>query len=199
MLFRMTVGLGTAEDRDHLGSVVRDSQESPTALPHVGAPGDELFPCLGGCSEHSQVGDPLPLGRVRFAAGHQVESSGAISRVLFGHARWPDGHLSGMAVASHLVRPTRSSNDPGRVSLPIWPCSDWGLPCHGRYRPRGGLLPHHFTLTRCRAVYFLWPCPSPFGAQALPGSLPCGARTFLDEPFLPARRDHRAPPSPRQS
>src|SRR5690349_5348563 len=60
----------------------------------------------------------------------------------------PDGHLSGIAVASHLVRPTRSSNDPGRVSLPIWPCSDWGLPCHGRYRPRGGLLPHLFTLAR---------------------------------------------------
>src|SRR5262247_3414434 len=53
-----------------------------------------------------------------------------------------------MAVASHLVRPTRSSDDPGRVSLPIWPCSDWGLPCHDRYRSRGGLLPHLFTLTR---------------------------------------------------
>jgi hypothetical protein len=30
-----------------------------------------------------------------------------------------------------------------------------------------------------RAVYFLLPCPSPFSAQALPGSLPYGARTFL--------------------
>src|SRR5205807_4821646 len=39
-----------------------------------------------------------------------------------------------MAVASHLMRPTRSSDDPGRVSLLTWPCSDWGLPCHGRYR-----------------------------------------------------------------
>jgi hypothetical protein len=29
------------------------------------------------------------------------------------------------------------------------------------------------------AVSFLWPCPSPLGAQALPGSLPVGARTFL--------------------
>src|SRR6266849_9034270 len=47
-----------------------------------------------------------------------------------------------------------------------------------------------------RAVCFLWPCPSPCGAQALPGSLPCGARTFLDAPLQPARRDHRAPPSP---
>src|SRR5207244_1620415 len=46
----------------------------------------------------------------------------------------PDGHLSGMAVTSHLMRPTRSSDDPGRVSLLTWPCSDWGLPCHGRYR-----------------------------------------------------------------
>ena len=29
------------------------------------------------------------------------------------------------------------------------------------------------------AVCFLWPFPSPCGAQALPGSLPGGARTFL--------------------
>src|SRR5574339_377123 len=48
---------------------------------------------------------------------------------------------------ARLVRPTRSSNDPGRVSLLTWPCSDWGLPCHARYRARGGLLPHRFTLT----------------------------------------------------
>ena len=35
------------------------------------------------------------------------------------------------------------------------------------------------TLRSFRAVSFLWPFPSPFGAQALPGSLPYGARTFL--------------------
>ena len=58
-----------------------------------------------------------------------------------------DGHLSGTAVASHLVRPTRSSNDPGRVSLLIWPCSDRGLPCRACCQTRGGLLPHRFTLT----------------------------------------------------
>jgi len=52
-----------------------------------------------------------------------------------------------MAVASHLKRPTRSSNDPGRVSLLTWPCSDWGLPCRACYQARGGLLPHRFTLT----------------------------------------------------
>src|SRR5213075_3179623 len=108
-----------------------------------------------------------------------------------------DGHLSGMAVASHLVRPTRSSNDPGRVSLLIWPCSDRGLPCRACCQTRGGLLPHRFTLTlwiQGRSV-LCGPVPSPHGAQALPGGLPCGARTFLEWPLLPATRD-QAPPLP---
>src|SRR5256885_7952231 len=52
-----------------------------------------------------------------------------------------------MAVASHLMRPTRSSDDPGRVSLLTWPCSDRGLPCRACCQARGGLLPHLFTLT----------------------------------------------------
>src|SRR5258708_32046868 len=63
-----------------------------------------------------------------------------------------------MAVASHLARPTRSSDDPGRVSLLTWPCSDWGLPCRACYQTRGGLLPHRFTLTSySEAVCSLWP------------------------------------------
>ena len=33
----------------------------------------------------------------------------------------------------------------------MWPCSRWGLPCHLRYRRRGGLLPRRFTLT-ARAI-----------------------------------------------
>src|SRR2546426_9115814 len=55
-----------------------------------------------------------------------------------------------MAVASHLMRPTRSSDDPGRVSLLTWPCSDRGLPCRACCQARGGLLPHLFTLTLWR-------------------------------------------------
>src|SRR6266700_4822373 len=47
-----------------------------------------------------------------------------------------------------------------------------------------------------RAVCFLWPYPSPCGAQALPGSLPYGARTFLNAPVQPAHRDHHALPPP---
>src|SRR5690606_39270055 len=48
----------------------------------------------------------------------------------------------------------------------------------------GVLLPHRFTLAthilRCRsAVCFLLHFPSAHAAQALPGTLPCGARTFL--------------------
>src|SRR5438445_1817825 len=55
--------------------------------------------------------------------------------------------------------------------------------------------PLPFALEK-RAVCFLWPFPSPCGAQALPGSLPYGARTFLGAPVLPAHRDHRALPPP---
>src|SRR5438445_2804864 len=111
--------------------------------------------------------------------------------------RRADGHPAGMSVASHLKRPTRSSTDPGRVSLLTWPCSDWGLPCRACCQARGGLLPHRFTLTLgYRAVCSLWPCPSPCGAQVLPGSLPYGARTFLDAPLEPAHRDHHTLPPP---
>jgi hypothetical protein len=57
----------------------------------------------------------------------------------------------------------------------IRPCSNWGLPCRSRCRERGGLLPHHFTLTpltRGRSVF----CgairrPITSGAQVLPGSV----------------------------
>lgn len=50
---------------------------------------------------------------------------------------------------------------------------------------RGALLPHRFTLTtrirRCRsAVCSLLHFPSARAAQALPGTLPYGARTFLE-------------------
>jgi len=56
---------------------------------------------------------------------------------------------------------------------------------HGVGPVRGALLPHPFTLTtrirRCRsAVCSLLHWPSAHAAQELPGTLPCGARTFLD-------------------
>ena len=36
-------------------------------------------------------------------------------------------------------------------AAPTWSCSGWGLPCRRRYRSRGALLPHPFTLTRSQA------------------------------------------------
>ncbi len=68
----------------------------------------------------------------------------------------------------------------GSPDSSAWPCSGWGLPCRVRYRTRGGLLHHPFTLTGSRpAVCFLWHYPRSHLHRALPGILPCGARTFL--------------------
>src|SRR6187549_3152843 len=33
-------------------------------------------------------------------------------------------------------------------SFPIWPFSEWGLPCRPCHQDRGALLPHRFTLAR---------------------------------------------------
>ena len=58
-----------------------------------------------------------------------------------------DGHSSRNAVTCILEQPTRSVLvEVGHLSLPIWPCSRWGLPSHDCYQSRGELLPHHFTL-----------------------------------------------------
>ena len=94
-----------------------------------------------------------------------------------------DSHSSGPCVTAGLKRPTREPCGPHDRS-PIWSCSGWGLPCHACCQARGALLPHHFTLTRAlpkqlRAVYFLWHFPWTCALQELPGTLPCGARTFL--------------------
>ena len=63
-----------------------------------------------------------------------------------------DDHSSGTPVTERLVRPTRrhlrAAGCP-MACLPIWSCSRGGLPCRLRYRRRGALLPHPFTLT-CR-------------------------------------------------
>ena len=100
----------------------------------------------------------------------------------------------------------------GPLLTPVWPCSRWGLPCRSRYRSRGALLPHRFTLAcaperaiggllsvalsiasrRPSAVCSLLHFPSPCDARGLPGTLPCGARTFLDTPK--GCRDPHSPP-----
>ena len=57
-----------------------------------------------------------------------------------------DSHSSGMSVAEHLKQPTRIQRG-SRLRIPIWSCSEWGLPCHLCCHRRGALLPHHFNLT----------------------------------------------------
>lgn len=54
--------------------------------------------------------------------------------------------------------------------MPIWCCSRWGLACQRCRQRRGGLLPHHFTLTyqvkTWQAVSFLCHFPSPWVSAA---------------------------------
>src|SRR5918992_4157362 len=57
---------------------------------------------------------------------------------------------------------------------PLLPATRWALTPPFHPYPAGPLA------RAGRAVCSLLPCPSPFGAQALPGSLPSGARTFLE-------------------
>src|SRR5256885_3423373 len=67
----------------------------------------------------------------------------------------------------------------------------------------GGLLPHHFTLTRQRlsgdkrrlAVSFLWHFPSGRPDWVLPSALLCGARTFLQRYLLRRRSPVRLGPA----
>jgi len=91
-----------------------------------------------------------------------------------------DDHSSGTPVTGRLVQPTRTTarkpacDVQAPRAVPIWPCSRWGLPCRRRYRRRGALLPHPFTLTRgprARAVCFLWHFPWSHPRRALPGTV----------------------------
>ena len=74
--------------------------------------------------------------------------------------------------------------------LPMRPCSRWGLPCHPRYRGRGGLLPRRFTLTRVGpvdasgpAVCSLWHSP-----RALPSPGVTRHRTLWSSDFPPVAK-----------
>ena len=62
---------------------------------------------------------------------------------------WPSPAISSSLPAAlpRLLMMGFGTGGVGHTSPPIWPCSDWGLPCHRCYQRRGGLLPHRFTLT----------------------------------------------------
>jgi len=70
----------------------------------------------------------------------------------------------------------------GTLNVPLFGLAPGGVyPAADCCQLRGALLPHHFTLTEPegQAVYFLWHFPWARAPQALPGTLPNGARTFL--------------------
>src|SRR5262249_36760294 len=122
---------------------------------------------------------------------NEVAASRPVRRILFGPRS---------AVAIHLGRrsPDGSSGLPGFVGRAV--LTLLGLAPGGACRPTrvapgaGALLPHRFTLACASdpwtvepsAVSFLWRCPAGHPDWALPSTVPCGVRTFL-EPVTPVR------------
>ena len=99
-------------------------------------------------------------------------------------------------ICRHMPVATYPGTDADRARCdaacpPIWSCSRWGLPCRRRWPARCALTapfhPYRYPQNRrrCRrrrrvqAVCFLWHFPWVHTPQALPGTLSCGARTFL--------------------
>ena len=116
------------------------------------------------------------IRRRAYSRRRRKAASRPVSRVLYGGetARQP-------FIWDHRCRRPRATNPDGSVetrlrakpcAIPIRSCSRWGLPCHDRYRPRGALLPHPFTLAGdTPAVCFLWHFPWGRPRRALPGTV----------------------------
>ena len=92
-----------------------------------------------------------------------------------------DNHLSRLAIADKLQRPTLPGGNGQLPLAPIWSCSGWGL--HGQHV---SILPVSSYLTistlpqpNCFGGMFLLHFPYSYLRQTLSGILPCGARTFL--------------------
>jgi hypothetical protein len=85
--------------------------------------------------------------------------------------------------------------------IPVWPCSEWGLPCDLRHRRSGALLPHPFTLTSADAGGLLsvaLSCGSPRLAFRKHPALwspdfPRSANPLGSRPRSPQPLDHFAP------
>jgi len=150
---------------------------------------DRAMPPLRDEPPFTQAPSPPRQRRVAVAAKAGKRWSRPVSRVLYALRR--DSHSSRPGVAAWLQQPTREQRGP-RYRSPIWSCSEWGLPCRTALAPYAvrscrTLSPLPDPLAGPSAVCSLLHWPSARAAQALPGTLPCGARTFLDA--LIARRD----------
>ena len=140
-----------------------------------------------------------PKGRcprlVAGAAGVQIDTPDSVV----------EGHLSRRPVTRPLEPPTRDSAS--RLIVPVWRCTAWGLPSRPRHRGRWCALtaPFHPYPTEVGRSVFCGALPSGFPAQALPGTLLCGVRTFLPvseetrrSPDLQARSYRMSPISDRR-
>ena len=127
---------------------------------------------------------PLRWEKVGPERGSRVSGSRPVSRVL-SRAIIHLGRTSPYAssdLPGSLCEPQVRDRSPAR--FPIWSCSRWGLPCHRVLPPARCALtaPFHPYLPVMRptsAVYFLLHFPWARAPQVLPGTLLCGARTFL--------------------
>ena len=136
-----------------------------------------------------------------------VNARWPVSRVLSSQRTATDDHSSGTPVARRLARPTRATGRETplptanhRPVAPIWSCSRWGLPCRRRYRRRGALLPHPFTLARRRSGWrfaFCGTFPGVAPAGRYPAPCSRGARTFLAPPKRSAAIRPSGPPQVR--
>ena len=109
---------------------------------------------------------------------------------MLAHGTLHEDHLSRCAVASTLKRSTLDSKEneplPAAGTRRLYPCLtllQLGVAWPLHYGSAGGLLRHLFTLTRGGGMS-LWPDPVSSSVESslrvLPGSLLCGARTFLE-------------------
>jgi len=140
---------------------------------------------------HSSLFQP-PDSKNPAEAGFSKEWSWPISRVL----SWTVIHLGQQSLTGSSSLPGFST---GRTLwTPIWPCSGWSLPCRGLLPAARCALTapfHPYLIPLARAIGGLLSvalvvgCDTP---QALPGTLPYGARTFLPSARLPLRGRRRS-------
>ena len=128
-------------------------------------------------------------GRRSIQLSYERAMGGGISRVLY-RSRGKD-HFSGSAVAGALEQPTRDSDGAGRSS-PLFGLAPSGVyratpVTRGAVRSYRTVSPLPVLPEEPSAVCSLLHFPSPRGARPLAGTLPCGARTFLERPCGPPR------------
>ena len=189
---KLSRGAGTGGVSVHPGCRWTRKEKPPAANAD---PAEELLRSLSilglaGCPDRR--GDvksltPGPAGEPSSEVDGLTDTPGSVLPCRY--QRGSSGHPSTDAVADALQRPTRTL---GRAALKR---ALSGLAPGGVYlafpvtREAGGLLHHRFTLTcfvplsnigATQAVCSLWHWPAGYPEWALPTTLLCGARTFLE-------------------